>query len=383
MNGSIKLNKKTGNWDFVFNVAKDPMTGKRKQIRRRGFKTKQEANEEMIKLKAEILTNEYLEPTYMTYEKFMEEYFQERKNKLQKSTYTSHFALYQKTIKPKLGHFKLQEVTARHLQRFVNDLVDESHYAEDTIVLIFRIISASFKKAFLVRLVKFNPTIGVTLPKVTRKEMRVWTLEQVTKFIDEGRRVKYPTRYYIGYLMAVLTGMRQGELLGLRWKDVDIENGIVYIRQTLTVGRELKVGAKNEASVRSLHIPTVLIEELESHKKLIRQEKLIYGEDYTDLDLVLPTIHGRPLEPRSFRRAFYSLTKHLELPQIRIHDLRHTHATVLIQQNINVKLISERLGHTDIGTTLNTYSHVLPSMQKSVAERLNELFSGSDQSSDS
>lgn len=127
----------------------------------------------------------------------------------------------------------------------------------------------------------------------------------------------------------------------------------------------------------------MLIEELESHKKLILQEKLIYGEDYTDLDLILPTIHGIPLEPRSFRRTFYSLTKHLELPQIRIHDLRHTHATMLIQQNINVKLISERLGHTDIGTTLNTYGHVLPIMQKSIVEKLNELFSRSDQSSDS
>ncbi|WP_338141996.1 site-specific integrase [Bacillus thuringiensis] len=244
MNGSTKQNKKTGNWDFVFNVAKDPMTGKRKQIRRRGFKTKQEANKEMIKLKAEVLTNDYLERTYMTYKKFMDEYFQERKNKLQKSTYISHFALYKKTIKPRLGHFKLQEMTTIHLQRFVNDLVAESHYAEDTIVLIFRIVSASFYQAFLLRLIKISPTIGVTLPKVTRKDMQVWTLEQVNKFVAEGRRVKYPTRYYIGYLMAVLTGLRQGEILGLRWKDVDLDNGIIYIRQTLTVGRALKVGAK-------------------------------------------------------------------------------------------------------------------------------------------
>ncbi|PFA55721.1 hypothetical protein CN403_33675 [Bacillus cereus] len=94
--------------------------------------------------------------------------------------------------------------------------------------------------------------------------------------------------------------MRQGEILGLRWKDVDLVNGIIYIRQTLTVGRELRVGAKNEASLRSLHIPTVLIEELKPHKKLIRQEKLIYGDDYTDLDLVLPTIHGRPYRATEF-----------------------------------------------------------------------------------
>ncbi|WP_307839137.1 Arm DNA-binding domain-containing protein [Bacillus sp. RIT 809] len=165
MNGSIKQNKNTGNWDFVFNVAKDPMTGKRKQIRRRGFKTKQEANKEMIKLKAEVLTNDYLEPTYMTYKKFMDEYFQERKNKLQKSTYISHFALYQKTIKPRLGHFKLQEMTTMHLQRFVNELVAESHYAEDTIVLIFRIISASFKKAFSITLDKNKPNYWGHLTK--------------------------------------------------------------------------------------------------------------------------------------------------------------------------------------------------------------------------
>lgn len=383
MNGSIKQNKKTGKWDFVFNIAKDPTTGARKQIRRRGFTSKQEAADEMVKLKAEVLNNDYLELSHMTYAKFMDEWFEERASRLQKSTYISHYAYYKKTIKPRLGHFKIQQITAMHLQHLVNALVKESHYTENSIRLIFRIISASFKKAFLMRLIKENPTIGVTLPKVIRKEMQVWTLEQVNKFINEGRRVKYPTRYYIGYLMAVLTGMRQGEILGLRWKDVDFENGIIYIRQTLTVGRSLKVGAKNEASVRSIHIPTVLVEELESHKKLIHQEKLIYGEDYIDLDLVLPTIHGKPVEPRSFRRAFYSLTKHLELPQIRIHDLRHTHATILIQQNVNVKLISERLGHTDIGTTLNTYSHVLPSMQKSVAEKLNELFNESDQTSDS
>ncbi|PEU05840.1 tyrosine-type recombinase/integrase [Bacillus sp. AFS019443] len=383
MNGSIKQNKKTGKWDFVFNVAKDDITGKRKQIRRRGFISKQAAADEMVKLKAEVLNNDYLELSHMTYGKFMDEWFGERESHLQKSTYISHYAYYKKTIKPKLGHFKIQQITAMNLQRFVNDLVKESHYTENSIRLIFRIISASFKKAFLIRLIKENPTIGVSLPKVPCKEMQIWTLEQVNKFINDGRSVKYPTRYYVGFLIAILAGMRGCEVLGLRWKDVDLENSIIYIRQTLTVGRQLKVGAKNKSSVRSIHIPVVLVEELTHHRKLIDQERIMYGDDYIDLDLVLPTIHGRPVEPRTFRRAFYSLTSHLKLPHIRIHDLRHTHATLLIQQNVNVKLISDRLGHSNVGTTLNTYSHVLPDMQKSVSDKLDEIITKSDRYGDS
>lgn len=117
-----------------------------------------------------------------------------------------------------------------------------------------------------------------------------------------------------------------------------------------------------------------MLEELKSHRQFIDHEKSKVGNEYTDLDLVLPSKYGKPLDQRNIRRAFHHLTEKLGLPKIRFHDLRHTHATLLIQQNVNVKLISERLGHSDIGTTLNTYSHVLPDIQRSVAEKLDEVF---------
>ncbi|MED4069579.1 site-specific integrase [Priestia megaterium] len=373
MKGSISKNNKTGNWDFVFNVGLDPLTGKRKQIRRRGFETKRHAMDAMTKMKAEILSNDFLDLTTMTYSTYMDEWFEERQNHLQKTTFEIHSIYYRSVIKPKLGHFKIQQMTPLHIQKFINELVSQNSYSEHTIHLIYRIISASLKKAKIIKLLKDNPASGITLPKIRKKEMNVWSLEQVNYFINESKKTKRLTRCYIGFLIALLTGMRQGEIMGLRWKDIDIEAQIIYIRQTLTQNAEIKYGAKNTSSVRSIHISNKLISELKAHRKRVLAERFLLGQDYNDFDLVICTQSGKPVIPRNFRKEFYNLTEKIDLPKIRFHDLRHTHATMLIQQNVNVKLISERLGHAEIGTTLNTYSHVLPNMQKTVSDELDKI----------
>lgn len=126
--------------------------------------------------------------------------------------------------------------------------------------------------------------------------------------------------------------------------------------------------------MRTIHIPNILVEELQSHRQLIDYGKSKAGDKYIDLDLVLPSKYGNPLDQRSIRRSFYHVTQKLGLPHIRFHDLRHTHATPLIQQNVNMKLTSQRLGHADIRTTLNTYSHVLPEMQRTISEKLDDIF---------
>ncbi|PEJ37519.1 site-specific integrase [Peribacillus butanolivorans] len=370
MKGSIKKNKNTSKWDLVFDAGKDPLTGKRKQILRRGFESKQDANDEMIRLKAEILENEFLDLTHMTYGKYMEEWLQERKSRLQASTFEIHSIYYRNVIKPRLSLLKLQQITPMQIQKFVTDLVNNTSYSEHTVHLIFRIVSASLKKAKILKLIKDNPTTGITLPKIKRTELNVWSLEQVNFFIREAKNIKRLTRCHIGFLLSIFTGMRQGEILGLRWKDIDFKAQLIFVRQTLTQNTEIKAGAKNEASVRSIYIPSKLLDELRIQRKLIIEEKLLLGSSYHDFDLVICTKSGKPMIPRNFRKEFYNLTEKIGLPKIRFHDLRHTHATILIQQNVNVKLISERLGHADIETTLNTYSHVLPDMQKSVSDKL-------------
>ncbi|PDZ28260.1 site-specific integrase [Bacillus toyonensis] len=373
MKGSITKNKQTGKWDFIFNAGADPLTGKRKQIRRRGFESKRQAMDAMTKLKAEVLENSFIDVTAMTYEKYLEEWFEERRNHLQKTTFDIHFIYYQNVIKPMLGHFKIQQITPLHIQKFVNNLVSEANYSEHTVHLIYRIVSASLKKAKVMKIIKDNPASGISLPKIKRKEMNIWSLEQLNHFISAAKSIKRLTRCYIGFLIALFTGMRQGEILGLRWKDVDMDNQTIYIRQTLTQETELKAGAKNHSSIRSIHISNKLVSELKAHRKLVLEEKLLLGQNYNDFDLIICTRSGKPIIPRNFRKEFYNLTEKIGLPKIRFHDLRHTHATILIQQNVNVKLISERLGHAEIGTTLNTYSHVLPNMQKTVSDELDKV----------
>ncbi|PFW37654.1 site-specific integrase [Bacillus anthracis] len=375
MNGSVKQNKQTGNWDFVFSIAKDPMTGKRKQVRRRGFRTKREAYDAMLKLKAEMLSGERSDLLKLTYATYVDEWMKERTFHLQATTYEIHKTYIANVIKPRLGHFQLREIEPIHMQKFVNELAIDVGYSPATVHLIYRIVSASLKKAKVLKLIDENPTIGITLPKLRKtSEINVWTLEEVNHFINEGKNVYRPTRMYICCVIALLTGMRQGEIMGLRWKDIDFENRIIYIRQTLTQSGKIKVGAKNNASIRNVHFPIKLIGELELHRETIKKERLYHGRDYEDNDLVICARKGNPLIPRNGRIEFYNLTEKLGLPKIRFHDLRHTHATMLIQQNVNVKLISERLGHTDIQTTLNTYSHVLPNMQREVADKLDEMF---------
>ncbi|MBA9027589.1 site-specific integrase [Peribacillus huizhouensis] len=369
---AVSFNEETGNWDFVISAGRNPLTGRRKQVRRRGFATKGEAEEAYLKVKAELKSESFLDKSTMTYEKFMEEYLAERRISLQRSTFETHLTYYENNIKPAIGKLRLQEIQYSHIQTFVNALVGQE-YSANTVHLVFRIIYGSLKKAKQRQIIKENPAEGITLPKRGRREMNIWTLDQVNYFLQEAPHIARVTRCLIGFQFGLLAGLRQGEIMGLRWKDIDFDRKIVYVRQTVTQAAEIKPGAKNESSIRSVTIPDRLVEELRKHRKLIEWEKSHCRTTYRDNDLVLPTRDGSPMIPRNFRKEFYNLADKLGLPKIRFHDTRHTHATLLIEQNVNVKLIAERLGHRDIETTLNTYSHVLPNMQRSVSEKLDEI----------
>lgn len=324
-NGTVSKDKETGKWMFVFNIAKDSITGKRRQIRRRGFKTKREAHDALLKLKAEMLGGEHSDLSKLSYATFVEEWMKERSFYLQESTFEIHKMYLENVIKPRIGHFQLRQIEPIHMQKFVNDLVIDIGYAPTTVHLIYRVISASLKKAKVLKLINENPTIGITLPKIRKSEINIWTSEQVNHFLSEGKSVYRPTRFYIACVIAVLTGMRQGEIMGLRWSDIDFNERIIYIRQTLTQAGEIKVGAKNNASIRNVHIPVKLIEELKLHYETIMKERQYYGKNYDGHDLVICARKGNPLIPRNCRREFYQLTEKLGLPKIRFHDLRHTH----------------------------------------------------------
>lgn len=184
-------------------------------------------------------------------------------------------------------------------------------------------------------------------------------------------------RYYGVFYMAIMTGLRQGELLGLRWEDVDLNQRVVHVRQILEHdGKLFKEGAKTKSSVRSIAISTSVKSVLLQCKEELNSEKDYLGKDYTNLNLVMCTEKGTPIHPRNLIRAFKQLREKAELPRIRFHDLRHTHATLMISQNEPMKLIADRLGHSKISTTMDTYGHLLPNMQRDASDRLDQTLFG-------
>ena len=376
MKGSINKNKKTGKWDFIVDIGKDSFTGKRKQKRKRGYDSKEEAEKALTKLLNELNEGRVIEVTNMYFDEFFDIWLEERKLTVEKSTFNNNVTFYNLYIKPKIGGLRLKNISPLILQRFVNELVLSKKLSSGTIHKIFDILKVVFKKAIKLKLLSDNPAQQVELPKIRKNEINVWGIDEVNTFLQKCKDVKRPSKYYTAYLIAILTGMRQGEILGLRWKDIDYDKGLIFIRQTLSHdGKEIKIGAKTVSGVRTIHISKMLIDQLKEEKQRIEKQKLKLGNSYEDNDLVVCTREGKPIIATNLVKAFKKDVKKVGLPIIRWHDLRHTHATMLIERNVNPKIIQERLGHSRIGVTLDIYSHVLPSMQREAVTQLDSVIS--------
>lgn len=222
----------------------------------------------------------------------------------------------------------------------------------------------------------------ISLPREVKK-LRVWDEDQINTFLNAPNTILNLSRHFIGFVISILTGMRMGEVLGLRWKDIDFDKQIIYIRQTLSkIDEEGNYGfideGKTASAIRTIYIPTSLIHSLKEHRQLIEKEQKILGDSYLNYDLVLCAKNGNWVHPNNFRRAFKVTVEQLDIPMIRLHDLRHSHATFLLSKQVNPKIIQERLGHKNITVTLNTYSHALPSMQLEAVGKFDEAFSKGD-----
>ncbi|MCM3787891.1 site-specific integrase [Domibacillus indicus] len=373
MKGSIKKNKQTGKWDFVIDIGKDPLTGKRKQKKKRGFATKKEAEKALTALLNELNERAYIEPSKQRYDDYMKAWIKEKKHDLSVQTLKAYNSYLKAHILPNLGAVPLAKLTPLHIQCFVGELRNKG-LAETTTKRIFNVVNASLNSAVKLELIKKNPASIIEKPKALAKKNAIWTVEEVSLFLKHSTS----SPYYTAFLLAVTTGMRQGEILGLRWVDVDFQNECLVIKQTLTHdGKGFKEGTKSKAGNRSIGLDTTTLSALKHQRKKNMANKLAYGNTYSDHDLVICTRKGKPINPRNLLRTFNNLISKANLSQVRFHDLRHTHASLMLQQGENIKLISERLGHSSVKITLDTYSHVLPNMQQEASNRLaNKLFNG-------
>jgi integrase len=202
-------------------------------------------------------------------------------------------------------------------------------------------------------------------PRARRVEMHTWTAEQVGTFLASVRE----DRLYSAWLLLATLGMRRGELLGLRWVDVDLTTGRIAVRHTLVMvdGKPVMAEPKTSKGRRSLTLAPEVLDTLRAHRARQASERLSWGADYTDSGLVITTDDGRPMHPETLSGLFVRQAKRAGLPQIRLHDLRHSVASILLARGVHPKVVSELLGHATIALTLDTYSHVIPSLQQEAA----------------
>jgi len=289
------------------------------------------------------------------------------------STYSRDKYLVTNHVKPSIGRVKLKNVNALHLQGLYRERMD-SGLSGSTVQKIHHVLHKALAQAVRWSLIPRNPADDVKAPTPTPKEMHPLSAHEARQLLEAARG----DRFEALYVLAVHTGMRRGELLGLKWDDVDLENATVRVRRTLTRianGRRLALGPpKNKKSHRTVRLTERAVEALRSHLERQLAEIEALGDLYKDQGLVFTTEAGTPINPSNLRqRSLAPLLKRAGLPQITFHDLRHTCASLLFQKNVHPKFVQELLGHASIAITLDTYSHMLPGMGGEAADAIGEV----------
>jgi integrase len=295
--------------------------------------------------------------------------------RVRERTFDGYEWLLRRYVVPKLGARRLADVQALDVQTLYNDLLNTGISAK-TIRNLHQVFSSALTQAVKWKMLVHNPCTLVDLPRRERKEMQSLSAAEVTRFLEVARGDKW----FVAFLVAIETGARPEEYLGLRWSDIDFEKQIVTVRRALVWrkgGGFIFTEPKTARSRRSIPLSAFAVDGLRKHKRKQAEERLMLGEHYANHDLVFAAEGGTPLLWRNLtRRHFKPLLRKASLPDVRLYDLRHTTASLLLAAGENPKVVSERLGHASITLTLDTYSHVLPTMQQAATGKLERMMYG-------
>lgn len=303
--------------------------------------------------------------------KFLNEWLIVAKTSIRPNTYYQYTQIVNQHINPILGQILLRDLRPDQVQSLYTSKL-ASGTSPRTTRLIHSVLHCALNHALKLGLVLRNVSDAVIRPKVPQKEMKTLDDYQVRQLIHAAEG----TRIQMLLWMAVATGLRQGELLGLKWEDLDWQTRRIQIKRQ--VQRRKGEGLvfcepKSASGRRIITLGKVTIQKLRDHKTAQYYERAQAGDKWHDLDLIFPTPLGTPNDFSNLIKVYKKCLRDAGLPNLRFHDLRHSAATLMLQEGINPKIVQERLGHSDISLTLNTYSHVLPSMQEEAAEKLDEL----------
>lgn len=362
-----------GIWKIRFDGPDRNGHRQQKQITFKG--TKRAAERELARLETEVHAGAYLAPARETVTDYLERWLDAyAKTNTTARTCERYASIIRCHLIPALGQLPLAKLEPLHIQAYYSEALEKGRrngqggLSAKTVLHHHRVLREALKHAVKWRLLAANPADATEPPRPRPHEVRVLTEAEITRLLEVARST--PLSFPI--LLALGTGLRRGEILALRWEDIDMKRGTLAVRQSLEETRDgvrFKV-PKTKKSRRVVALPTTLVEALVRHKGEQAKLRLMMGPGYQDHGLVVARVDGTPVRPNYVTQAFTKLTRRHNLSGVRFHDLRHTHATELLRQGIHPKVVSERLGHATIGMTLDVYSHVLPDMQEEAARRI-------------
>lgn len=351
------------NWKATVSLGYE--NGKQIKTRKQGFKSKKDAEKWVTetlsqKHKGYIASAE----SNILFKDYINKWFDEYKSQnISINTKTNYRSRIDTHIIPKLGSYKLNKITNSIIQDFYNSLICEG-MKPSSVKKIMETLNGVFKYAQKSKLIYTVPT-DIEKQPMNKSEVEYWTKEEIDFYLNEIK----DQYLYTPILIEVFTGLRVGELCGLRWCDIDFDNKYLTVNNQVIYDRQLKMLVfskilKTDTSHRKITLPQILIDHLKSIKY-----------DAAESDFVVLNREGLMCNPRNLSMNFtQSIKKYRQLKQISFHALRHTHATLLIFNGENIKVISERLGHKNISTTLDTYTHVMDDMKNNTADLLDSVF---------
>ena len=343
-------------------------------------KTQDEVREGMRRLHSELHTGMLADADGLSVAAYLERWIEHKARDTRPNTARSYRDTVRLYLAPHLGRVKLDKLRPLDLERMLTALLGAGK-SPALVAYALRVLKMALRQAVMWGLVPRNVGDAVRPPRVERKEMEVWTPGEVASFLE----VAQAHRLHALFHLAVMTGMRRGEVLGLKWSDIDWERKRLTVRHNLVEVRKeygqtavkgfLDVGdPKTYASRRPVALSPGTLAVLEAQRERQGRERAALGEAYQDDGLVFASEVGTPTHPRNLERAYYVLRERAQVSKIRFHDLRHTAASLMARKGVSIKAISEQLGHEDVAFTMRVYTHLYDEQREVAALDMSDLF---------
>ena len=364
--------KAHGSWTFVANLPADG-DQPRRQHSKGGFATKRDAEQAMRAFLTTVDDGQALLPTKVTVEQYLAGWLDAVEPSLAATAASNYRTIVRCYILPHLGGRQLTSLRPDHLISAYRALLtaggrEGRPLSATTVRTAHRILSKALNDAVRDGVLPRNPAATVPLPRSVKPDLQVWDRAQVAAFLEVARE----DRLRVAWLLALLCGLRRGELAGLRWSDVDLEQGVLRVASQRTTDAEWRVVTKEPkgTSRRSIDLGPVVLQALAAHRRQMEAERAQHGQPD---GLVLVLQDGQPYHPDRLRELFQALARRAGVPIIRLHDARHSCATLALDAGLHPKVVQQLLGHSSWSVTMDLYSHRVDRLQRDASTRLEEL----------